>query len=164
MSTTFLISPPPEFIDLPTALHYRRCDNTQTYIQYLLFMYLQQKISNMVPVHISRMVFFLVGLGPYQDLLSMEYKQQEKFVLQMRECKLYQQKNLQTCYDDCKHVRTMQTPPYVYAVVGLFWFYRVQATTAQLRRFSLLKPFLTFKSHRNTLLRAQNVAKASKID
>ena len=59
MPTTFLISPPPEFIDLPTALHYRRCDNTQTYIQYLLFMYLQQKISNMVPVHISRMGFFL---------------------------------------------------------------------------------------------------------
>ena len=50
----------------------------------------------------------------------------------------------------------------MYAVAGaLFWFYSMQATTAHLHRFSLLKPFLTFKSHINTVLIAQNVAKAS---
>ena len=35
---------------------------------------------------------------------------------------------------------------------------------SQLDDFSLLKPFLTFKSHITTVLIAQNVAKASKID
>ena len=39
MPTTFLISPPPGFLDLPTALHYRRCDNTQTYSIYYLCIY-----------------------------------------------------------------------------------------------------------------------------
>ena len=52
--------------------------------------------------------------------------------------------------------------PRVHAVVGgLFWFYHVLSSTAQFRRFSLLKPFLTFKSHITSVLIAQNVAKAS---
>ena len=70
-----------------------------------------------------------------------------------------------TCNDDCKHVPYVQTPLRVYALLAvLFWFYHVLSTTAQFRRFSLLKPFLTFKSHITTVLIAQNVAKASKID
>ena len=55
----------------------------------------------------------------------------------------------------------LQTPPYVYAVAGgLFWSWLRLPCTAQLRKFSLLKPFLTFKSHITTVLIAQNVAKA----
>ena len=55
--------------------------------------------------------------------------------------------------------------PLVHALVGgLFWFYHVLSSTAQFCRFSLLKPFLTFKSHITGFLLAQNVATASKID
>ena len=50
----------------------------------------------------------------------------------------------------------------MYAVAGsLFCFFLHASSAAQLRIFSLLKPFLTFKSHIASVLIAQNEAKAS---
>ena len=80
---------------------------------------------------------------------------------------IYQKENKETphFYRELLFSWICQTPPYVYAVAGgLFWLSCGQAQAAQLCRISLFKPFLTFKGHRNTVLIAQNVAKASKID
>ena len=69
--------------------------------------------------------------------------------------------SLLTLNDDIKHVPYEKTPPPRMVVVGgLFWFYRVGACPREKRSAWLLKPFLSFKGYKTTVLIVQNEAEA----